>query len=62
MSLEQIKRLEMLTVSEIAEYLRVSDMTVYRLMSSGKLRHVRVGRSFRIPAQALMAYLERRDA
>jgi len=52
----------MLTVSEIAEYLRVSDMTVYRLMSSGKLRHVRVGRSFRIPAQALMAYLERRDA
>jgi excisionase family DNA binding protein len=59
MSLDQLKRLEFLTVAEIAEYLKVSKMTVYRLVEARHLRAVRVGRSYRIPAQALMAYLER---
>ena len=37
-----------LTVAEVAEIMRVSKMTVYRLVHSGELPAVRVGRSFRV--------------
>jgi excisionase family DNA binding protein len=37
-----------LTVAEVAGQLRVSNMTVYRLVQSGELAAVRVGRSYRI--------------
>lgn len=46
-----------LTVREVAERLRLSKMTVYRLMESGEMPSLRVGRSFRIPAQDLEHYL-----
>jgi excisionase family DNA binding protein len=46
-----------LTVAEVADTMRVSGMTVYRLIHSGELRAVRVGRSFRVPAEALDEYL-----
>jgi len=36
------------TVTEVADLLRVSNMTVYRLVQSGELPAVRVGRSYRI--------------
>jgi excisionase family DNA binding protein len=36
------------TVAEVAAQLRVSNMTVYRLIQSGQLPSVRVGRSYRI--------------
>lgn len=37
-----------LTVAEVAKLLRVSNMTVYRLITNGELAAVRVGRSYRI--------------
>jgi excisionase family DNA binding protein len=40
--------------------MRVSKMTVYRLVHSGELEAIRVGRSFRVPEQAVNQYL--RDA
>jgi len=46
-----------LTVAEVAELMRVSKMTVYRLVHSGELHAVRVGRSFRVPEHAVHAYL-----
>ena len=46
-----------LTVLEVAEIMRVSKMTVYRLLHSGELPGVRVGRSFRVPQDALDHYL-----
>jgi excisionase family DNA binding protein len=46
-----------LTVSEVAETLRVSDMTIYRLISSGEIMAIKVGRSYRIPAEALDEWL-----
>ncbi|WP_372594415.1 helix-turn-helix domain-containing protein [Actinotalea sp.] len=46
-----------LTVAEVAETMRVSKMTVYRLAQSGELPAVRVGRSYRVPIEALEAYL-----
>lgn len=47
-----------LTVAEVATALRVSKMTVYRLVHSGDLPAVRVGRSFRVPEKAVQDYLQ----
>ncbi|GHE11072.1 MULTISPECIES: helix-turn-helix domain-containing protein [Klenkia] len=49
-----------LTVAEVAAMMRVSKMTVYRLVHGGELSAVRVGRSFRVPERAVQDYL--RDA
>lgn len=49
-----------LTVAEVAAVMRVSKMTVYRLVHAGLLPAARVGRSFRVPEQAVHDYL--RDA
>ena len=46
-----------LTVAEVATIMRVSKMTVYRLVHAGTLPAVRVGRSFRVPEQAVHDYL-----
>jgi excisionase family DNA binding protein len=46
-----------LTVAEVAGLMRVSKMTVYRMVHSGELTAVRVGRSFRVPAKAVREYL-----
>ncbi len=43
-----------LTVAEVAAMMRVSKMTVYRLVHAGELPAVRVGRSFRVPEAAVM--------
>jgi excisionase family DNA binding protein len=47
-----------LTVAEVAEMMRVSNMTVYRMVHSGDLPAVRFGRSFRIPESAVVAAIE----
>jgi excisionase family DNA binding protein len=49
-----------LTVAEVAALMRVSKMTVYRMVHAGELPAIRVGRSFRVPEQAVHDYL--RDA
>ncbi len=49
-----------LTVAEVAAVMRVSKMTVYRMVHATELPAVRVGRSFRVPEQAVHDYL--RDA
>ena len=46
-----------LTVTEVAAIMRVSKMTVYRLVHGGELSAVRVGRSFRVPEPAVREYL-----
>jgi len=46
-----------LTVTEVAAIMRVSKMTVYRLVHGGELVAVRVGRSFRVPEPAVREYL-----
>jgi excisionase family DNA binding protein len=46
-----------LTVAEVATAMRVSKMTVYRLVHAGTLPAVQVGRSFRIPQSAVHDYL-----
>lgn len=45
------------TVGEVAALLRVSNMTVYRLVQSGRLPAIRVGRSYRIREDDVDRYL-----
>ncbi len=49
---------QLLTAAEVAEQLRVSTMTIYRLIRSGELPAVRVGRNYRVRAEDLTAYLD----
>ncbi|MEX2267236.1 MAG: helix-turn-helix domain-containing protein [Acidimicrobiia bacterium] len=49
-----------MTVQEVADMLRVSSMTVYRLIKAGDLPAVRVGRSFRVLPADVDAYLAAR--
>lgn len=54
-----ISGVKFLTVAEVATVMRVSKMTVYRLVHSGELPAVRVGRSFRVQEDAVTEYLQR---
>ena len=51
----------LLKVAEVAAQLRVSDMTVYRLIQSGELPCVRVRHSFRIRKSEFAAYVSRNE-
>jgi excisionase family DNA binding protein len=48
------------TVAEVAQALRVSNMTVYRLIKAGQLPAVRVGKSFRLRDEDVDRYLAER--
>ncbi len=48
------------TVAEVADQLRVSNMTVYRLIQAGELPAVRVGRSYRLREEDVDRYLAAR--
>ena len=49
-----------LTIYELAVMMRISKMSAYRLVRTGELEAIRVGRSYRIPEQAVISYM--RDA
>ncbi len=51
---------QFLTVAEVARVLRISNMTVYRLISSGQLPAVRVGKSYRLREEDVDRYLAER--
>lgn len=52
------EQLELLTVREVADAIRVSTMTVYRLIRAGALPAIRVGKHFRIRTRDLDQYLD----
>jgi len=52
-----LAEVKFLTVAEVAGVMRVSKMTVYRMVHSAELPAVRVGRSFRVPEKAVHDYL-----
>jgi excisionase family DNA binding protein len=56
---QPISEVKFLTVAEVAAAMRVSNMTVYRLVHSGELPAARVGRSFRVPESAVNEYLRK---
>ena len=56
---DQPPRAQFLTVAEVASLMRVSKMTVYRLVHNGELPAVRVGRSFRVTEDDVDEYLRK---
>jgi excisionase family DNA binding protein len=52
-----ISEVKFLTIAEVASVMRVSKMTVYRLVHGGELPAVRVGRSFRVSEADVNEYL-----
>ena len=51
---------ELLTVAEVARWLRITPRTVYRFVRNAQLPHVRVGRGLRFTRAAVEAWLRRR--
>ena len=50
----------LLTVGEVAGIMRVSNMTVYRLIKAGQLSAIRVGKNYRIRRSDVDKYLDER--
>lgn len=50
----------LLTVGEVASVMRVSNMTVYRLIKAGQLGAIRVGKNYRIRRSDVDRYLNER--
>ncbi|MCA1838836.1 MAG: helix-turn-helix domain-containing protein [Actinomycetota bacterium] len=51
----------LLTVVEVATMMRVSNMTVYRLIKSGQLPALKVGKNYRLRSSDVENYLEERS-
>lgn len=51
--------MEVYTVNELAKMLKVATQTVYRLLESGELKGVKVGRVWRVRREDLEEYLRR---
>jgi excisionase family DNA binding protein len=50
---------KLLTVNEVAKILRVSNMTVYRLVKGKQIPAIRVGKNYRIKETDVDNYLNR---
>jgi len=57
LSREDHAKAKFLTVAEVATLLRVSNMTVYRIITAGELPAVRVGKSYRLREDDVDKYL-----
>jgi excisionase family DNA binding protein len=51
----------LLTVGEVAAAIRVSNMTVYRLIKSGELPALRVGKNYRLRRIDVERFLDERS-
>lgn len=49
--------MSLLTVREVAQMLSVSPMTVYRMIRSGDLPAIRIGRCYRVDRRVVEAFL-----
>lgn len=52
-----LAEVKLLTVAEVAKIMRLSKMTVYRMVNSGTLPALKVGRSIRVPQASVDNYL-----
>lgn len=50
---------DVLTVGELADYLKVSKRSAYMLLHEGEIRYRKIGRVYRIPKTALLQYLQK---
>jgi len=50
---------DVLTVEDLMEYLYIGRSSAYKLLKSGKIKAVKIGRIYRIPRQAVTEYLSK---
>lgn len=56
---ESIKDDEIMTVSEVATYFKISEVTTYKLVQEGKIPAFRIGRHWRVKKSDLGEYIEK---
>lgn len=49
---------EIMTLTEVAEYLKISEVTTYKMMQSGKIPGFKIGRSWRIKREDLNNHID----
>lgn len=50
---------EILTVSQVAEYLQLSEMTTYKLVQEGRIPAFKIGRYWRVRKSDLTSLIDR---
>lgn len=48
---------EILTIDELMDYLQIGRNTAYRLVNSGKIKSIRVGKKHRIPREEIAEFI-----
>lgn len=50
---------EIMTVSQVAEYLKISEVTTYKLVQEGKVTAFKIGRHWRVKKSDLSEFIEK---
>ncbi len=50
---------EIMTITEVAEYLKISEMTTYKFVQEGKIPAFKVGRHWRVQRSDLKEFMEK---
>lgn len=48
---------DILTIDELAELLKIGKNTTYRLINSGQIKSIRIGKTHRIPKESVNQYI-----
>ncbi len=49
---------DILTVEELCEVLRIGKNTAYKLLKSGEIKSIKIGKVYKIPKKFIRKYLE----
>lgn len=49
-----------MTITEVAKYLKISEVTTYKLVQSGSLPSFKIGRSWRVKYDDLLEFIDRK--
>ncbi|ENK0838699.1 helix-turn-helix domain-containing protein [Clostridium sporogenes] len=50
---------EIMTVAEVAEYFKISEVTTYKLVQEGKIPAFKIGRHWRVKKEDLSEFIEK---
>jgi len=50
---------DIMTIEDVQKCLEIGRTTAYKLLNSGKIRHMRIGTKIKIPKQFLVEYINR---
>ncbi len=58
MKQDQHQEDEIMTVSEVADYLKISEVTTYKFVQEGKIPGFKIGRNWRVKRSDLAEFIE----